>query len=241
MADLAAPLAKPRRFYRSASVQPQGEGFAVALDGRVARTPAGAPLVLPSRALAELVAGEWAAQGETVDLAAMPASRLAATALDRAVLAGAALAEEVARYAGSDLLCYFAEAPDALVARQAQAWEPVLAWAEAALGLRFVRAAGIVPQPQPRETLDRVRALAAALDPFAQVGLVFATALFGSAVLALAVERGALTGEAAFALSRLDEAYQEQHWGVDAEAAARTERLRRDAAMLQAWFEAIRG
>ncbi len=243
-AETPDPLAKPRRFYAQVGVAPQGqdgrEAFAVTLDGRVAKTPAGGRLVLPRRALAELVAAEWAAQGDTIDLAAMPATRLAATALDRAGAATGGLADEVARYAGSDLLCYFADGPDTLVEQQVAHWGPVLTWAEETLGLHFVRATGVVHQPQPEATVAQVRSLASALEVFDQVGLVFATALFGSAILALALQRGMLTGEAAYELSRLDEAFQEQRWGVDAEAAARTAALRRDAQMLHAWFEALR-
>jgi chaperone required for assembly of F1-ATPase len=146
----------------------------------------------------------------------------------------------VARYAGSDLLCYFAEEPQRLVQRQALAWSPLLDWAEAELGLRLERTAGIVHCPQPPETLARVQALAAELDDFALAGLAHATPLFGSAVLALAVQRRRLSGPEAFAVSRLDEAHQEEQWGVDEEAAARTARLQMEAEMLDAWFPALR-
>jgi chaperone required for assembly of F1-ATPase len=214
-------------------------GFTVLLDERSLRGPKGAQVVLPTRALAELVAEEWAGQGETLDLAAMHATRLANTALESVPQARDATAQEIAGYAGSDLLCYYATEPAGLLERQQRLWIPVLERAQAEAGLRFVRASGIVHQVQPAETLARVKALALDLDDFGLTGLAFGAALFGSAVLALAVQRGWLSGEAAFGLSRLDEAWQEEKWGIDEEAAGRTARLAGEAVMLQRWFEAL--
>ena len=214
-------------------------GFAVRLDARDLRGPKGAPMVLPTRALADQVAEEWAAQGESLELAAMHATRLANTAIESVPQAREATAQSIADYAASDLVCYFASEPAELLARQERLWGPVLDRAEAELDLRFVRAAGIVHRPQPTETLAGVKALALELDDFGLTGLAFGAALFGSAVLALGVQRGWLGGEAAFGLSRLDEAWQEEKWGVDEEAAARTERLHGEATMLQQWFEGL--
>jgi chaperone required for assembly of F1-ATPase len=214
-------------------------GFTVLLDERALRGPKGAQVVLPTRALAELVAEEWAAQGETLALAAMHATRLANTAIESVPQAREATAQEIADYAGSDLLCYYATEPAGLLERQQRLWIPVLERAQAETGLRFVRASGIVHQAQPPETLARVKALALDLDDFGLTGLAFGAALFGSAVLALALQRGWLSGEAAFGLSRLDEAWQEEKWGIDEEAADRTLRLHGEAAMLQRWFEAL--
>ena len=214
-------------------------GFAVNLDGRLLRGPKGAPVVLPTRALADQVAEEWSAQGETLDLARMHATRLANTAIESVPQAREATARSVADYAASDLLCYFAEAPAGLVERQARLWGPVLDRAEAEAGLSFVRAAGIVHRPQPPETVSRVEAMALALDDFGLTGLAYGAALFGSAVLAIAVLRGWLSGQAAFDLSRLDEVWQEEKWGVDAEAAERTARLRDEAALLERWFRGL--
>ncbi len=233
------PVTRVRRFWKAASVDERGETFAVLLDGRGAKTPAGRPLALPTRVLAELVAAEWAAQGEQLIPATMRATRLAATALDRTAAVREAVAEEVARFAASDALCYFAEEPAELLTRERAAWEPELLWAEAELGVRFVRAAGVVHQPQPSETPATVRTHALELDDFALTGLAWGAALYGSAVLAFAVQRGRLTGEQAFDLSRLDEAFQEERWGVDYEAADRTAARRADAATLGRWFEAL--
>jgi len=229
-----------RRFYRSVGVAPREGGWAVLLDGRAPKTPAGAPLVLPAEALARQLAAEWEAQVEFIRFPAMPATRLAFTAIDQLPGSHAEVAAEVARYAGSDLLCYFAESPTRLVERQAREWSPVLDWAERELDLRLERTAGVVHCPQPAATLARAETLAGALDVFALAALAHATALFGSALLAFALARGRLSGPEAFALSRLDEAHQEEQWGVDAEAAERTERLRGEAAMLDAWFAALR-
>jgi chaperone required for assembly of F1-ATPase len=234
------PVERTRRFYKSVDVAERDGAFVVRLDGRLPRSPEGRPLSLPTPALAELVAGEWAAQGEYIMPPSMPATRLAWTTIDRAGAARAELAAEVARYAGSDLLCYFAEGPDELVRRQEASWTPLIGWAEAHLGLEFRRAQGIVHQPQPEATLDRVRALAARTDDFTLTGLAFAAALFGSAILAFALQRGQLDAKAAFALAHLDETFQQERWGVDAEAAERAEALAGDAQMLERWFAALR-
>lgn len=215
--------------------------FAVNLDGRTLRGPKGGQVILPTLALAELVAAEWAGQGEVLDLPRMHATRLANTAIESVPQAREATAQAIADYAASDLLCYFAVAPEGLLERQERLWGPVLDRAEVEAGLRFVRAAGIIHQAQPPETLTRVKSIALDLDDFGLTGLAFGAALFGSAVLAIAVQRGWLPGEAAFDLSRLDEAWQEEKWGVDAEAAKRSMRLRGEAVLLDRWFLSLAG
>jgi chaperone required for assembly of F1-ATPase len=235
----ADPPDRPKRFYKTAEAAAHGDGFGVRLDGRVLKTPQGRPLALPTMAVAELVAREWAGQRDNIVVADMPATRLAFTAVDRVSGARAEVAAEVARYAGADLLCYFAEAPDALMARQQAQWAPLLDWAAAELGLAFAPSAGIVHRSQPAETLEAVEALALRLDDYALTALAHAAALLGSAILALALERGRIGGEEAFDLSRLDEAFQEERWGVDAEAADRALRLRAEAKTLERWFRAL--
>jgi chaperone required for assembly of F1-ATPase len=234
------PPERPKRFYTSAEAVEAGDSFGVALDGRMLRTPQGNPMRLPTKAAAGLIAAEWAAQGEHIVVADMPATRLAFTAIDRVGGAREEVAAEVARYAGSDLLCYFADGPAELVARQRARWSPLLEWGEAEMGLRFAPCAGIVHEAQPPETLDAVDALALRLDDYALTGLAHGAALFGSALLALALERGRLDGAEAFAASRLDEAFQEEHWGQDAEAAGRTARMQAEAATLGRWFAALK-
>jgi chaperone required for assembly of F1-ATPase len=225
------PGEKPRRFYKAVEIAPGEGGFVVLLDGRAVRTPGGARLALPTAAAAEQVAEEWAAQGEFIEMGAMHAQRLANTAIDAIPAAREATADSVASFAASDLLCYRAEAPEGLARRQAERWVE--------LGLDFVCVDGIIHRPQPDATLARVRSYALGLDDFRLAGLAFGTALFGSAVLGLAVTRGWLSAEAAFDLSRLDEAWQEEQWGVDAEAADRTARLADEARMLGRWFAAL--
>jgi chaperone required for assembly of F1-ATPase len=233
------PVEKPRRFYEAVETAAGEGGFVVLLDGRALKTPGGVRLVLPTEALAGQVAEEWAAQGPTLELAGMHATRLANTATDSIRQARTQTADQIAQYAASDLLCYFAEAPAGLVERQHAHWSPVLERAREDVGLAFVRAAGIVHQAQPQETLDRIKDLALAQDDFVLAGLAFGAALYGSSVLAIALRRGWLTGEQAFELSRLDEAWQEEQWGVDAEAAERTARLRTESLMLERWFRAV--
>jgi chaperone required for assembly of F1-ATPase len=233
------PGEKPRRFYTSVTLGEAAGGFTVLLDDRGVKTPGGKALVVPTRALAELVAADWAGQGESLILADMHAARLANTAVDAIPSARTETAAQFADYAGSDLLCYRATAPDGLVERQTRLWDPVLARMEAEEAIGFVRVAGIIHQPQPAPTLERMRALALGGDEFTMAGLAFAASLFGSAVLAVSLMRGWITAQAAHDLSRLDEAFQEELWGVDAEAAERTERMGREAAMLGAWFRAL--
>lgn len=229
-----------RRFWKEAAAGPRGEaGWPVLLDGRQAKTPGGRPLALPTEALAGLTAAEWATQGEHLDLSSMPLTRLAHTAIESVPAARDAVAGEVARYAGSDLLCYHADAPSELAALHAAKWDPWLAWAGRDLDVVLTHTAGIGHVAQPPESLERIKALALDLDDFALTGLAAATPLLGSAVLAFAVQRGALSGVEAHDLSRLDEAFQESKWGVDEEAAARTARLRTEAVALEAWFKAL--
>lgn len=233
------PGEKPRRFYKDVTVVSEDGGFSVKLDGRNVRSPKGGKLSVPTQALADLVAAEWAAQGDHIEVAGMHVTRLAFTATEAVPQAREATAAQVAQYAASDLLCYFSEAGDSLYERQVAAWEPVLRRAEQELALVFKRATGIIHADQPEETLAKVKALGESLDDFALTGVAFGTALFGSAVLAFALQRGWLSGQEAWTLSRIDEAYQEEKWGIDEEAAERTARLLSEAQMLEAWFKAL--
>lgn len=228
-----------KRFWKAADVSEGEGGWIVLLDGRAPRTPAHAKLILPTETAARLVAGEWDAQGEFIDPATMPATRLASTAIDRVGQVREAVADEIAAYAGSDALCYLAEHPTSLVTRQTQAWGPWRDWAASELGVALEPAQGIVHKAQDPAAIERVKALALMLDDFALTGLATAVPLFGSAVLGLAVHRGALTGEAAFDLSRLEEAFQEEQWGVDADNAERTAGRRAEAVLLETWFRAL--
>lgn len=219
-----------KRFYKSADTAPEGDGTTVRLDGKPVRTPGGAPLILPTPALADAVAAEWAAQQEKIIPDTMPMMSLGATAIDRVVPNRAAVAAEAAGYAGSDLLCYRADSPADLAARQAAAWDPVLAWAAARYDVRFEITVGVMPVDQPAETRARFLGVAEAMDPFSLTATHVLTTALGSFLLALGAVEGEYAPDEAFALSRIDETYQEELWGTDEEAAARRDRLFREVA-----------
>ncbi len=241
MPETTNNLEKPRRFYKVADTAPAEGGFAVRLDGRTPKSPGGRRLEVPTEALAELIAAEWRAQGLFIDMGTMQLTRLAYTAMDAVAVARDATAQALADFAGSDLVCYFAESPTSLVARQEAAWGPLLDWADTELGIALARAPGIRHRGQPEESLARAKALALESDDFRLAGLAFGAALFGSTVLTLALAQGRLTGEEAFAASRVDEAFQEEQWGVDEEAATRTTAMAVEARMLELWFKALVG
>jgi chaperone required for assembly of F1-ATPase len=231
--------ASSHRFYAVADIRAVAGGFALTLDGRDARTPGGGPLVLPTQPLARLVAREWAAQGARIDAASMPASALACVALDAIPATRGPAAQALADFAAHDLLCYFASGPRALAERQEAVWSPLLAWAREAHGLAFARTSGLTHVDQPSATLQAMREIAEGCDDFVLAGLGAAARLFGSAVLALALAEGRLSGAEALAAARLDETFQAEQWGEDPEAAAIASALAREAAMLQAWFDAL--
>jgi chaperone required for assembly of F1-ATPase len=227
-----------KRFYREAAVVPQEGGFGVALDGKPIRTPAKRVLIVPTRAIAEAVASEWHGQGPTIRRDAMRLTRLACTALDRVESQRAALFAELLGYAGTDLLCYRAGEPASLVARQAAAWDPLLAWAAARFGARLVVTQGIRPIEQPAESLARLEVALAALDPFRLAALHLGAGASGSLVIALALVEGRLDAVEAFAAAQIDEGFQIERWGRDAEFEARRGLLRAD---LEAAGQAVRG
>ncbi len=212
-----------KRFFTKASVgETEGGGFALLLDGRRARTPAKKSLIVPTRALAELVAAEWAGQGEAIDPAAMPLTRLANSALDGVAAAMEATRTEIAGYAGADLLCYRAEAPEALAAAEAEAFDPVLDWAGEALGAKFRVGQGVVHVRQSEGALQAVRAALQSVEsPFALAALHVMTSVTGSVFLALAVARGRISAEEAWRIAHVGEDFQIARWGEDEEAKAR--------------------
>jgi chaperone required for assembly of F1-ATPase len=215
---------RTKRFYEAVSVDDAAPPFRVLLDGRPVRTPAKGELAVPTRALAEALAAEWEAQGEHIDPAGMPLTRLVNSAIDGVAGREAEVRADIAKYAGSDLLCYRAEAPAELMRRQAEAWDDVLAWAHAALRARFVLGQGIVPVAQPQTAIAAVEGALAGLDAFALAAHHVIVTLTGSALLALAHGRGRLTAEEAWAAAHVDEDWQIGQWGEDAEAKARRER-----------------
>jgi chaperone required for assembly of F1-ATPase len=210
----------PRRFYQKASVDEVEGGLRVALDGRPVRTPARGFLIVPSRRLAEAIAAEWDAQGETVDPATMPLTRLANSIIDGVAGAMAPVAADIEKYLGSDLLFYRAEGPQRLLDRQARLWDPVLAWARETLGARFILAQGVVHAAQPEGAIAAARA-AIPDDPWRLGAVHVITTLTGSALLALATLRGRLTAEEAWTAAHVDEDWNMEQWGRDEIALAR--------------------
>lgn len=237
---LAPPVEPPRRFYKAVSTGQVADGVGVLLDGKPVRTPAAKALTLPDSRLADMLAAEWDAQATHIEMAKMPATRLAFTAIDFVGDARHAVAAEIGRYAGADAVCYFADGPEMLVERQTRRWGPVIEWAEGTLGVKFVRVTGIRHEEQPAVTLLRLARLAEEDDDFGLAGLGHATALFGSAILAFALRRGELDGPAALDLSRLDEMFQQERWGADEEAAERAANMQAEAIMLERWFACLR-
>lgn len=219
-----------RRFYTEVAVIAGDGGFEIRLDGRPVRTPAHALLALPNPVLADAVAGEWRAQGEVVDPAAMQFTGLANAAIDHVASDPARFAADVARYGESDLLCYRADGPQELVARQAAAWDPLLEWARARYDVVFRVTQGILPVPQPPETLERLAQVVTALDPFTLAGLSTVVALTGSLVAGLALVEGGHAPDAIWAAAEIDETWQVEQWGEDGEAAVRAARRARDFA-----------
>lgn len=229
-----------RRFWREVEVAPEGAGFALALDARPLRTPAKAPLVVPTRALADALAQEWRAVAEVVDPRAMPVTRAANAAIDKVAPHRAAAADELAAYGDSDVVCYRAAEPEGLVAAQAEAWDPLLAWAEAAHGARLATVEGVMPVPQDADALARLAAPLRRADAFALTALSDLVALSGSLVIGLAAVSGDWDAGDLWERSRVDEAWQERVWGRDEEAAEAAAARGRDF-LLARRFHALAG
>jgi chaperone required for assembly of F1-ATPase len=204
-----------KRFYKKAEV---GADNAVLLDGRPVKTPGRAPLAPPGASLAAAIADEWNAQGETVLPRSMPLAGLANAAIDRIAPARESFAGGLAAYGESDLLCYRAEGPAPLVARQAEIWDPILAWAASRYDIAFEITSGILHKPQPPGTVARLAAAVGTRDPFELAGLSPLVTISGSLVIALAVAEGALRLDEAWAAASLDEQWQIEQWGEDEEA-----------------------
>ncbi|SIO52803.1 Chaperone required for the assembly of the F1-ATPase [Rhodovulum sp. ES.010] len=218
-----------KRFWKAAEVAETDGGFTVHLDGRPLRTPAKAPLVMPTRAMAEAAAAEWDAQEAEVRPLTMPVTRAANAAIDRVRTHRAEVAALIAAYGESDLLCHRADSPAELVAWQEAAWGPLLAWARDALEAPLVVTSGVIPCPQPADALSALQARVAARDEFELTALHNLVGLSGSLVIGFAAMEDAVAPiEELWDLSRLDETWQERQWGVDDEAAAAAARKKED-------------
>lgn len=228
----------PKRFYKTVDIADAPGGYRVLLDGRPLRTPAKAMVETARHEIAEALAAEWRGQGEVIDPAGMAMTRLLNSALDGVRGREAEVAAEIVRYAMSDLICYRAATPEGLVAAQAQRWDPVLRWAEALLGVRVRVGQGVVAVEQDAALAAATSALLGELDALRLAGLHVATTLTGSALIALATQRGRLTPEEAWAAAHVDEDWQAAQWGRDEEALRRRAARWRD---MQAAALAARG
>ena len=209
-----------KRFYANAGVTDAPGGFAITLDERPIHTPSGRPVVVPTREIADAIAAEWNAQQEIIDPLTMPLTRFANSVVDAVVDRVEAVTDDVAKYLGSDLLFYRASHPEALVAREAAHWDPVVFWAADTLGAHFILAEGIVHVRQPDSAISAARAALPA-DPWSIAALHVVTTLTGSALLALALLRGLLDQDQVWAAAHVDEDWNIEKWGVDEEVAAR--------------------
>jgi chaperone required for assembly of F1-ATPase len=219
-----APARLRKRFYEKAEIGESAGGFAILLDGKPVKTPARRALAAPVRALAAAIAAEWNAQGEIIDPARMPLTRLANSIIDGVADKPGAVADDIVKYLASDLVFYRAGGPPGLVERERLHWDPVIAWAQENLGARFVLAEGVVFVAQPQATLAAARA-ALPENPWRLGALHAITTLTGSALLALALARGVLSADGAWAAAHVDEDWNMDFWGRD-EAALQRRALR---------------
>ncbi len=217
-----------KRFWSEVSVISEGEGYAIRLDTREAKTPAKAPLVVPTRALAEAISAEWSGVEDVINPRLMPFTGSANAAIDKVAPQFVEVADMIAAYGASDLLCYRAEGPDALVARQAESWDPLLEWSEAAFGAVLHPTVGIMPVDQPVPSVAALREQVHGFTAFELTAFHDLVAMSGSLIIGLAVTRGHLEPQEAWVASRIDEHWQAEQWGQDEDAMA-TEEIKRSA------------
>ncbi|OFX00358.1 MAG: hypothetical protein A3E78_03020 [Alphaproteobacteria bacterium RIFCSPHIGHO2_12_FULL_63_12] len=222
------PSRAPKRFYKAATAERDAGGFVIHLDGRTAKTRKGGALRAAAQSLADAVAAEWMAQGDQIDFARMPMTRYAMTACDCGAVDAEIWREATLAFLKSDLVCYRAAEPAELARRQSAAWEPLLDWAASEIGVRLRTGAGVGFIEQPQVAVTAARAALDAATAEQALGVKTAAEISGSAVIGLALLRRAFPAELLFAASRIDEAFQAERWGVDEEAAAREEALKRD-------------
>jgi chaperone required for assembly of F1-ATPase len=230
-----------KRFYSTAAVVQQADGYALTLDGKLARTPARNALAVPGRALADAICAEWRTQGEVMDIVSLRLTRLANTAIDRVNPRRDDVITEVVRYAETDLVCYRATEPAELVGRQNAGWSPLLDWLSRRYQVRLSTVNGVVPTSQPLAALARLRGAIAEHDAFTLTALHAVTAAAGSLVIGLALAEKIVSAEQAFDLSQIDETFQTEKWGEDAEASLRRTALRADILTAAQFMELCRG
>jgi len=229
-----------KRFYKLVAIAPEQNGWQVMLDGRGVRTPGKRAQLVPSRALAEAMAAEWAGQGDEIDAARLRFRDLADYAIDVVATDPRVAIDAILPYAGTDTLCYRADPGEALHRRQDELWEPLLSAAETRLDVRFVRASGIMHRPQPEATIRRLRDLVSAMDPLTLAGLQTLTSLAASLVIGLAALEEDADAASLWDAANLEEDWQAGLWGRDAEAEARRERRLADFAGAMEFVRAVR-
>jgi len=217
-----------KRVYREVRVAPSGADWSILLDARTLHTPARKELLLPRRGLADAIAAEWDAQTEKIVPATMPLMQLAATAIDRAALQRGQVIEEIVGYAQTDLVCYRAERPPELVARQSAAWQPLLDWVTLRFDAPLHVTTGIVPKAQAPAAVAAIRGAVQSFDAFGLTALHSATTACGSVVIGLALAERHVNADEAWKVSQVDESFQIEQWGEDAEAAVRRAALKQD-------------
>jgi chaperone required for assembly of F1-ATPase len=217
-----------KRVYKNAEPVVTAGGYGIALDGKPLRTPGKRNLVVPNKMLAVAIADEWNAQTEEVRPSSMPMTRLATTALDRVSPNREVVVSQTAKYAGTDLVCYRAAHPQALTARQQAVWQPLIDWAVLRFDAPLRVTTGVIPQSQSPATLRAFAAAVAERDDFTLTALYAATAASGSLVIGLALLEGRVDADEAFAASQLDESFQIEAWGEDAEQTERRRALASD-------------
>jgi chaperone required for assembly of F1-ATPase len=228
-----------KRFWKEVAIEREGEGWSIKLDTRSVRTPARANLMVPTEALAGEIAEEWRSVGQSIDPRAMPLTGLANAAIDRVAPERQAFAGGLAKYAEADLACYRSEWPPELVARQAKSWDELLAWARRRYDVDFSTTSGLLHVPQPQATIERLSHEVAALDPFQLAGLSPLVTTGGSLVAGLAVLEKALVPGAAWEAVSIDDRWQLEQWGQDAEAATALKNRRRDFLAAARFLELI--
>jgi chaperone required for assembly of F1-ATPase len=217
-----------KRFWKDVAVEPEGDGWTIKLDGRPVRTPARAALAVPTKPLADAIAAEWRGVESVIDPRSMPLTGLANAAIDRIAPDRHAFAEGLARYAEADLACYRAEGPRALTERQAQEWDKLLGWARRRYDVDFATTSGLMHVAQAAATVERLAHAVEALDSFRLAALSPLVTIGGSLVAALAVLEKQVSPEDAWDAVSIDERWQIEQWGADAEAQAALEHRRRD-------------
>jgi chaperone required for assembly of F1-ATPase len=228
-----------RRFYKEATAIADGDAWRIALDGKVVKTPARNPLSLPTRPLAEAIAAEWAAQAAKVKPDTMPLMQLASTAIDRVAPDRDRIIAETAGYAATDLVCYRADGPDELIARQATRWDPLIDWLRERYDVSLQKAAGVMAIPQSDQALAALTRAVAAQDDFRLTALGVMTGAAGSLAIGLAVLEGRISPEDAAAAAQLDELYQAERWGIDPEAEKRRANQKADLASARRFLDLL--